>query len=73
MERNKPKVKLKFLDIEDNSVLEVKEVEGCISLHSYYEGEDSGNCCVILDIPTAIKLHKTLRTEINKAKGVCND
>lgn len=63
-------VKLKFLDIEDNAILEVKELEGCISLHSYYDGEAYGNnCCVILDIPTAIKLHKTLRTEINKAKS----
>ena len=27
---------------------------------------------ILLDIPTAIKLHKTLRTEINKAKEVDN-
>ena len=37
-----------------------------------------GNCNdepidILLDIPTAIKLHKTLRTEINKAKEVQND
>lgn len=31
------------------------------------------NHFVSLDIPTAIKLSKVLRTEINKAKGVTND
>tara|TARA_R110002051_G_scaffold319015_2_gene402301 strand:- start:152 stop:373 length:222 start_codon:yes stop_codon:yes gene_type:complete len=69
MALQRARVGLKFLDIEDDTILEVKELEGCISINSYNQGEDN-NVCIILDVPTAIKLHKTLRTEINKAKGV---
>ncbi len=33
---------------------------------------DEAMITICLDIPTAIKFAKTLRTEINKAKGVTN-
>jgi hypothetical protein len=61
------KIDLKFLDFVDNCWIEVKELDGIISIFtSDDDREDTTGICVYLDKSTAIKFAKTLRTEINK-------
>ena len=61
------KFELKFLDTKDNCWLEVKELDGIISIFACDEEQiNTSGVCIHLDKSTAIKLAKTLRTEINK-------
>lgn len=61
------KFELKFLDIADRCWLEVKELDGIISIFACDENQkNTSGVCVHLDKSTAIKFAKTLRTEINK-------
>lgn len=61
------KIDLKFLDYVDNCWIEVKELNGVISIFSSdNDRQDTTGICVHLDKSTAIKFAKTLRTEINK-------
>lgn len=65
-------VKLEFLDeINDSISSTVKSVDGSIKVSIWYE-ETSTQQSIFLDISTAIKFAKTLRTEINKIKEVQN-
>ena len=65
------KVKLKFIDeSDDEDFIMLEECEGSILFTSECAGYRT---IIILDTSTAIKLHKTLRTEINKAKEVQNE
>lgn len=67
------RIELKFLDKSDNCWIEVHELNGVISIYSCDEDQiGRTGVCVHLDISTAIKFAKTLRTEINKAKEVNN-
>lgn len=70
------KIDLKFLDIDKDSDYLQTECNYCPDTNDKYisvSGEESGVCfCISLDIPTAIKFAKTIRTEINKAKEVQN-
>lgn len=60
------KVNLQFLCTEDkNCHLEVETLNDEIDVSIYEYGRWNS---IRLDVSTAIKLHKTLRTEINKAK-----
>ena len=72
MAREIAKVGLNFLDVSDDMILNVDTVENNISIYVYSKENPILGRCIHLDIPTAIKLHKTLRTEINKAKEVNN-
>ena len=54
---------------EPTCYLEVNETEGSIIIIIKELGIKN---YITLDVSTAIKLHKTLRTEINKAKEVNN-
>ena len=61
------KVELRFLDRVDNCWLEVKELDGIISIFACDEQQTNTlGVCIHLDKSTAIKFAKTLRTEINK-------
>ena len=61
------KIDLKFLDESDKTTIEVKELNGCISIYSQdSEQTNTTGVCIHLDKSTAIKFAKTLRTEINK-------
>jgi hypothetical protein len=67
------KYDLKFLDIADETWIEVKELNGFISIFcSDPKQKNTSGVCIHLDKSTAIKFAKTLRTEINKAKEVDN-
>lgn len=71
------KIDLKFLDDSDDSFIKVFADEsystGRTVIQIYSEKpHDEDGVCVHLDIPTAIKFAKTLRTEINRAKEVTN-
>ena len=58
---------LKFLDRTDKCWIEVKELDGIISIFSSDNDQtNTSGVCVHLDKSTAIKFAKTLRTEINK-------
>ena len=69
------KVKFKFIDkYWSERTFEVYQVpnskeEICIR---FFDEDDGIELPMIMDIPTAIKFAKTLRTEINKAKEVYN-
>lgn len=75
---NKAKVKYSFLDsLDDSGYIELVKFDN--SLGNEHIKEDlihlTGYCPInesrfslVFDIPTAIKITKTLRTEINKAK-----
>lgn len=61
------KFELKFLDTSDECWLEVKELDGVISIFASDPQQNyTSGVCVHLDKSTAIKFAKTLRTEINK-------
>jgi lactam utilization protein B len=62
------KFELKFYDwLNDNQTIEVKELNGIISIFSSDKGQtNTSGVCIHLDKSTAIKFAKTLRTEINK-------
>jgi len=61
------KVELRFLDRSDNCWLEVKELNGIISIFACDEQQNNtSGVCIHLDKSAAIKFAKTLRTEINK-------
>lgn len=66
------KVKLQFLDVSDDMMLDIDIVKDNISIYIYDKKDPILGRAIHLDVPTAIKLHKTLRTEINKAKEVSN-
>ena len=57
------KVDLTFLDLYDDTKLEVQEFDGIINVRVYNNDYD---IWIDLDKSTAIKFSKTLRTEINK-------
>ena len=57
------KVDLTFLDLYDDTKLEVQEFDGIINVRVYNNDYDMW---IDLDKSTAIKFAKTLRTEINK-------
>ena len=67
------KINLQFLDIYDeNDFIEVEKYQPDSKLDSFLNitgSDDLHVFSIYLDIPTAIKFAKTLRTEINKAKG----
>ena len=64
------KVELRFLDRADNCWLEVKELNGIISVFACDEEQkNTTGVCIHLDKSTAIKFAKTLRTEINKIEN----
>jgi len=68
------KIDLKFLDLNDYGDC-ISVVNRNTGSFSYIEiiGEEDGKLFNIhLDVSTAIKFAKTLRTEINKAKEVTN-
>ena len=68
------KIDLKFLDCRDNTTIEVKELDGIISiLCKDPELVSTTGVCIHLDKSTAIKFAKTLRTEINKIKEDVNN
>lgn len=71
MARQIARVDLKFLDTSNDTILEIKERDKEIFIFIYTNSDGIGQS-ISIDIPTAIKLHKTLRTEINKAKEVNN-
>ena len=62
------KFELKFFDYqEDGTSLEVKEMDGIISIFATDERQiNTSGVCIHLDKSTAIKFAKTLRAEINK-------
>jgi lactam utilization protein B len=61
------KLELRFLDEYDRCWLEVKQLDGIISIFACDENQtNTSGVCVHLDKSTAIKFAKTLRTEINK-------
>jgi hypothetical protein len=61
------KLELRFLDESDRCWLEVKQLDGIISIFACDENQtNTSGVCVHLDKSTAIKFAKTLRTEINK-------
>jgi hypothetical protein len=68
MIRKIARIDLKFLDSSNDTILEIKERDKEVFIFIYTECDGIGQS-ISLDVPTAIKLHKTLRTEINKAKG----
>ena len=64
-------IKLKFIsEIDNYDDITIVQCDGNILFNINYSGSESQ---IMLDIPTAIKFAKTLRTEINKAKEVKND
>lgn len=67
-------IELKFLDIKDDSWIEVvaHESDSIISIYSHDGAANHNGVCIHLDKSTAIKFAKTLRTEINKIKEVDN-
>lgn len=68
------KIDLKFLDCRDNTTIEVKELDGIISIFCKDpEQVNTTGVCIHLDKSTAIKFAKTLRTEINKIKEDVNN
>ncbi len=74
---DKAKTHLQFLDATSSEItISTKSFENKIAIlatEDYYDDElDKKEVIVYLDIPTAIKFHKTLRHEINKAKEVQN-
>jgi lactam utilization protein B len=61
------KFELKFLDRIDNCWIQVKELDGIISIFACDERQtNTSGVCIHLDKSTAIKFSKTLRTEINE-------
>ena len=61
------KLELRFLDRVDRCWIEVKEMNGIISIFTCDELQhNTSGVCIHLDKSTSIKLAKTLRTEINK-------
>lgn len=63
------KIELKFLDVKDPCSIEVKSLGNILSIFCKDETQkNTTGVCIHLDISTAIKFAKTLRTEINKAK-----
>lgn len=61
------RLELRFLDRADRCWLEVKELNGVISIFACDEEQiNTSGVCIHLDKSTAIKFAKTLRTEINK-------
>lgn len=61
------RLELRFLDRADRCWLEVKELDGVISIFACDEEQiNTSGVCIHLDKSTAIKFAKTLRTEINK-------
>ena len=67
---DKAKINLQFVDVDDTSItISTKSFGKQIAFLTTMEKKES---LVYLDIPTAIKFYKTLRNEINKAKGVQN-
>ncbi len=74
---DKAKTHLQFLDANcSGTTISTKSFGNKISIlttEDYYDEEiDKKEVIINLDIPTAIKLYKTLRHEINKAKEVQN-
>jgi hypothetical protein len=64
-------VAFKFKCKEDRKdFLEVEHVDGNVLIDGWVNGE---YFCFVFDISTAIKLSKTIRTEINKAKEEVNN
>lgn len=62
---------IKFYDSTDGTTIETfSNSGGEISVFMNYEGNEMS---ISLDISTAIKFAKTLRTEINKAKELENE
>jgi len=60
-------IELRFLDRVDPCWIEVKEIQGIISIFACDENQqNTTGVCIHLDKSTAIKFAKTLRTEINK-------
>jgi hypothetical protein len=75
------RIDLKFLDVYNerdgvNDYIQTEaEEDGLIRIGGMSWNEDlkvSESFCILLDISTAIKFAKTIRTEINKAKEVSN-
>jgi hypothetical protein len=63
-------IKLKFIsEIDCDDDITIVKCDYNILFNINYSGRESQ---IMLDIPTAIKFAKTLRTEINKAKEVYN-
>lgn len=62
------KLKLTFVDeINPTITSTIETVTGSVLLRIFYN-ETNTIQSIYLDVPTAIKFHKTLRAEINKAK-----
>ena len=64
------KYELYFLDDEDSTILQTYRDGKAIKI--IIENEDNYKSIINLNVSTAIKFAKTLRTEINKAKEVNN-
>ncbi len=61
------KLQIKHLDVKDNCWIEAHVLDDVISIFvSDGDRLDTSGICVHLDKSTAIRLSKTLRTEINK-------
>ena len=74
---DKAKTHLQFLDANTSEItISTKAIGNKIAIivtEDYCDETIEKNEVIIyLDIPTSIKLHKTLRNEINKAKEVKN-
>ena len=66
----KAKINLEFVDVDHTSnTISTRSFGGQIGFLTIIGENES---LIYLDIPTAIKFHKTLRHEINKAKEVQN-
>lgn len=63
-------IKFKCQDDQDDYLI-VNNIDGIVCVEAFSMHEDA-QITFNLDITTAIKLSKTIRTEINKAKEVNN-
>ena len=66
------KVELRFLSNDDDFIFIKCESDKQQIVIETMDISTGDNLTICLDIPTAIKFAKTLRTEINKAKEVNN-
>lgn len=65
-------IRYTFTDVKRESIVQVNQIDDIISVWASDGIINGDRVNIHLDIATAIKLSKTLRTEINKAKEVNN-